>query len=213
MARAPLLLIELERDDGVPGRAYAFGYTPVGPPALAAFLAADEAVVGALAAPRDFLREAEVRLRLLGLRGLQRMALAAVELALWDAAGSAADATVAELFGAAPRPLPAYDSLGVVRPDESEEWLRPSLDAGFEAVKIRLGHGSRDDDVASVRTAREIVGPGVRLMVDYNQSMTAPEAIARARAIADHDLFWLEEPVAAGDAAGHFAIRAAQPIP
>ena len=50
-------------------------------------------------------------------------------------------------------------------------------------------------DVASVRAAREAVGPDVELMLDTNCPWTPFEAIAMARALAPYRLFWLEEPV------------------
>ena len=45
-------------------------------------------------------------------------------------------------------------------------------------------------------------------MVDFNQSLTAPEALRRIRALARFDLAWVEEPVPAEDLAGHARVRA-----
>lgn len=50
-------------------------------------------------------------------------------------------------------------------------------------------------------------------MVDYNQSLDAPEAIRRAERLHEFDLYWLEEPVPAEDLTGHAAVNAASPIP
>ena len=50
-------------------------------------------------------------------------------------------------------------------------------------------------------------------MVDYNQSLTAPEALRRIRALARFDLEWVEEPVPAEDLAGHARVRAGSPVP
>ena len=60
---------------------------------------------------------------------------------------------------------------------------------------------------------RDLIGPDVRMMVDYNQSLMAPEALRRIRALARFDLEWVEEPVAAEDLAGHARIREASPVP
>ena len=46
-------------------------------------------------------------------------------------------------------------------------------------------------------------------MVDYNQSLDVPEAIRRIRRLAEFDLHWVEEPVAAENLAGHAEVRAA----
>ena len=60
---------------------------------------------------------------------------------------------------------------------------------GFRMLKLH------QTDVASVRAAREAVGPDVELMLDTNCPWTPFEAIAMARALAPYRLFWLEEPV------------------
>jgi mandelate racemase len=50
-------------------------------------------------------------------------------------------------------------------------------------------------------------------MVDYNQSLTVPEAIRRIDYLEDFDLEWVEEPVPAEDFSGHATVRAAVAIP
>ena len=56
---------------------------------------------------------------------------------------------------------------------------------------------------------RAAVGPELDIMVDANQSMTAAEAIRRARLLEPSDLYWFEEPMPADDVAGHAALAAA----
>jgi mandelate racemase len=51
--------------------------------------------------------------------------------------------------------------------------------------------------VRIVRETRRIIGPDVTLMVDYNQSLTVTDAVARVRELAEYDLAWVEEPVPA----------------
>jgi L-alanine-DL-glutamate epimerase-like enolase superfamily enzyme len=53
---------------------------------------------------------------------------------------------------------------------------------------------------------RELLGPGVPLMVDANMRWTAAEAIRAARALAAHDVYWLEEPTIPDDVEGHVRI-------
>jgi len=64
-----------------------------------------------------------------------------------------------------------------------------------------------------VRAVRAILGPDIALMVDFNQSLTVPEAVRRIRAIEAFDIAWVEEPVRAEDLAGHAAVRAAVHAP
>ena len=82
-----------------------------------------------------------------------------------------------------------------------------------EAIKFKLGGGDLAHDLATVRAVRTIVGEGVALMVDYNQSLEPVEAIRRVRALEPFGLEWVEEPVAAEDLQGHARVRAATRVP
>jgi L-alanine-DL-glutamate epimerase-like enolase superfamily enzyme len=60
---------------------------------------------------------------------------------------------------------------------------------------------------------REVIGPERLLMVDANQLWDLPAARRAARALADYDIFWLEEPLPAEDFRGYATLRAATSIP
>jgi mandelate racemase len=211
---APLVLIDLLTEEGVPGRAYLFAYTR---PALAplARLIGEIApeLRGRPVAPLDRQRELDRRFRLVGRQGLIGMALSGLDMALWDVLARAQDQPLVALLGAAPRPLPAYDSFGMIDPAADEGELRRAVEAGFAGIKIKIGGGSLADDVAAVRAVRSILGPEIALMVDYNQSLDPVEAGRRIARLAAFDLHWVEEPVAAEDLAGHARVRAAADVP
>lgn len=211
---APLLLIDLLTDQGVTGRAYLFGYTKVTLRALKA-LTEDLAplLVGKPCAPQDRAAECERAFRLLGRQGLLGMALSGIDMALWDALGRALGQPVASLLGGSPRALEAYDSFGLIDIKEDARRLERSLAQGFRAIKVKLGGGGLEADAKIVRDVRGIIGAQTRLMVDYNQSLSAPEAILRLQALAPYDLAWVEEPVPAEDLAGHAAVRASRLAP
>ncbi|HMB76442.1 MAG TPA: enolase C-terminal domain-like protein, partial [Kiloniellaceae bacterium] len=120
--------------------------------------------------------------------------------------------SVCRLLGGEERPVPAYDSYGAIDPDQDLGLMEKAVARGFAGVKIKLGHGGLADDVATVAAVREVIGPDTRLMVDYNQSLTVPEATRRIDRLADYDLQWVEEPVPAEDLAGHATVRAASPV-
>ena len=211
---APLLLIDVETDQGVIGRAYVMGYTVATLEPMRAFLTNIEAMVaGQPVAPADRAAGFEAAFRLLGRQGLVGMALAGLDMALWDALGKARGVPVVELIGGTARPLDAYDSYGLIDPSADAAALERSLDLGFRAIKIKLGDGDLARDVATVAGVREIIGDDVALMIDYNQSLTAPETIRRIERLAEFDLHWLEEPVPAEDWNGHSEVRAASPVP
>lgn len=211
---APLVLIDVETDQEVTGRAYVFGYTPATLKAIVAFLSElEESLTGQALAPAEQARFYESRFRLLGRQGLVGMALSGLDMALWDGLGQAAGLPVVSLLGGAPRALPAYDSYGVVDPREDRQDLENSLKQGFKAIKIKIGDGDLARDIATVSGVREILGPGIELMVDFNQSRSVPDAIRRIDALSKFDLAWVEEPVPAEDFAGHAKVRAASTPP
>lgn len=210
---APLVLVDLETHQGVAGRAYLFAYTL---PALAplARLVGEigRELEGRTVAPLERWRDLDRRFRLLGWQGLVGMAVAGIDMALWDALGRAAGWPVVRLLGAEPKPLPAYDSYGAVDPKADAGALRASVDAGFRAIKIKLGDGDFARDLATAAAVRDLIGPDVALMVDYNQSLDPPEACRRLARLAEYDIHWVEEPVAAEDLRGHARVRAASPV-
>lgn len=207
---APLVLIDLRTREGVVGCAYLFGYTPLAlAPLVRLVESIGEELMGQPAVPAERQAALDRRFRLLGWQGLVGMAVAGLDMALWDALGHAAGWPVARLLGGEPKPLAAYDSYGVVDPAADEADIRGSLERGFRAIKIKIGDADLGKDVATVRAVRQIVGPDVGLMVDYNQSLDPPEACRRIARLAEFDLHWVEEPVAAEDLDGHARVRAA----
>jgi mandelate racemase len=210
---APLVLIDIETVQGVTGRAYIFGYTPLTLAPLVQFLRNVEPLLkGKAAAPAARMREFERTFRLLGRQGLVGMALSGVDMTLWDALGRAAGEPVARLLGGDLTPITAYDSYGVIDVAADRKALEGSIARGFRAIKVKIGDGDLARDIETVRAVRDIIGPGVALMVDYNQSLTVGEALRRIDALAKYDLTWVEEPVPAEDLQGHARVRAASPV-
>src|SRR5215831_6340579 len=111
---APLLLVDVLMEEGIIGHSYAFCYTTSGAKAVAAHLAeAVQLSKGNPARPQSIFKMLSRRFTLLGVTGPVRMALSALDIALWDAAACAAGLPLAELLGAERRPIPAYDSRGL----------------------------------------------------------------------------------------------------
>ncbi|GAA2787793.1 mandelate racemase/muconate lactonizing enzyme family protein [Crossiella cryophila] len=144
------------------------------------------------------------------------LALAAVDTALWDLRCLRAGEPLWRMAGGFRSRVPAYDTEG--------GWLHLSADelvagavaaaaAGWRGVKVKVGKPNAAEDLARLHAVRAAVGPEFALMVDANQSMTAAEAIRRARLFEQVDLGWLEEPLPADDLAGHERLAAATSIP
>jgi mandelate racemase len=211
---APLVLIDLTTEEGPVGRSYIFAYTPVALEPLVRFIEklSDE-LAGRSVAPFDRLAELDRRFRLVGWQGLIGMAVSGIDMALWDTVGQALGRPLAALLGSAPRPLAAYDSFGVIDLARDADAIVTSIEQGFRAIKIKIGDGDLDNDVATVRAVRRLIGDGIALMVDYNQSLDAVEAARRIERLAEYDLHWVEEPVPADDLHGHARVRAGSKIP
>ena len=211
---APLILIDVKTDVDVTGHAYLFGYTPVTlHPMLALIRELGPLLVGKPITPAVRLREFGQQFRLLGKQGLMGMVISGLDMAFWDALGKSVNRPVAALLGADTSFLPAYDSYGVVDPARDAKDMEASLEAGFRAIKIKIGVGTVQQDIETIVGVRKVIGESVRLMVDYNQSLTVPDAIHRVKALADHGVYWVEEPVHAEDLAGHATVRAATSVP
>jgi mandelate racemase len=215
---APLVLIDVLTEEGITGRAYVFGYTPLTLAPIARFLEnLNDALKGKSIGPVERASEFEGRFRLLGRQGLVGMALSGLDMALWDALGRTRNVAVVGLLGGeaagGAAGVPAYDSYGAIDPVADRRALEASLARGFRAIKIKLGLGDLRQDTEIAGAVREIIGPDVALMVDYNQSLDVPEAVRRIRRLAKYDIAWIEEPVPAEDIAGHARVRAASPVP
>jgi mandelate racemase len=88
------------------------------------------------------------------------------------------------------------------------------VDEGFRAIKLRLGRPSAQEDLKALRAVKKQIGPGVTLMVDFNQGLTVAEAIRRGRMIDDEGgVCWIEEPIRADDFSGCNQIRQAVHTP
>ena len=207
---SPLILIDVLTDEGITGSAYLFAYTPTMLKPLMALV--DEVkleLVGKPLVPSERMQQLESQFRLLGVQGLLGMLISTLDMAYWDALGKAANMPVVQLLGGAPKPVWAYDSYGMVDPAKDAKALEYSLAQGFRAIKIKIGYADAAQDVEAVRGVRAIIGADVALMVDYNQSLSPPEAISRIRRLEQFDLSWVEEPVPAEDLQGHAKVRAA----
>jgi mandelate racemase len=211
---APLILIDVMTDQGSAGRAYIFAYTAAALVPLVRLI--DEIaseLKGKPVVPVIRMREFDRRFRLVGWQGLIGMAVSGLDMAFWDAIARTLDQPVAALLGGAPIPLAAYDSYGMIDPKGDEKAILRSVENGFRAIKIKLGEDDLDKDVATVRVVRAMIGPAVKLMVDYNQSLDPVEACRRIARLTDFDLCWVEEPVKAEDLEGHARVRRAVSVP
>lgn len=213
---APLLLVELETEQGVTGRSYVFCYRRSGARPIASFVEDAAALVhGERIAPVSMAAKLQRRFALIGVTGVVRMALSAFDMALWDAMAVAAGVPLVTLLGGAPRPVRAYNScgLGLMSPEAAADEAEALLEGGMQAVKLRLGYASLAEDLAVTRAVRRRLPDAVQLFVDYNQALSRLDALERGRALQAEGVAWLEEPIRHDDFAGTAAIARELQLP
>jgi mandelate racemase len=199
ITRAPLLLIDLETEEGITGRSYLWCYFRQAMPAIASVLGAiEETAKSEPVAPVDLWTKLSARFALIGVQGIVRMAMAGFDMAAWDAFSRAVGLPLVTVLGSKPRPVRAYNScgLGLMDKEALADEAEALLARGFTAMKLRLGYPSLKEDMAAVHAVKKRIGAGVTLMVDYNQALTLAEAMERGRALdREGGIYWLEEPI------------------
>jgi mandelate racemase len=207
VTESPLVLTDIATSEGVTGHSILFTYTAaaLGPTAeLTRNL--EPLLKGEQLAPAELHNKLARRFRLLGTQGLVGMALAGIDMALWDALARTRGASLLRLLGGAEKPLRAYGAVGydgaVGSARAAEEWVR----RGFTGVKAKIGYPDLKEDLEVIRAMRAAVGDGVAIMVDYNQCLTPAEAMQRLHVLDGEGLTWVEEPTLAHDYQGHALI-------
>lgn len=155
------------------------------------------------------------RINFAGHGGLPVMAVAAVDMALWDLHAQIAELPLYALLGTSASDWPVYASGGSLELG-TEQLVEEAIlvrERGFEAFKCRVGSASLADDVSRVGAVREAVGDKFTLMVDANQAWSRIDASRACSELAQFNLAWVEEPLLAEDVYGLARLRARVDVP
>ncbi|NNF53665.1 MAG: mandelate racemase/muconate lactonizing enzyme family protein [Acidimicrobiales bacterium] len=212
------VLLEIETDQGVVGQSYIF---TINADRLGAF---DEMVRGLshFVIGRDPCDTGAIwsdiwnEINATGHKGVTVAAMAAIDVACWDAVGRSIGLPLHKLFGACRDRIDTYASSGLwlsYSVDELQAEASSFISQGFTAMKLRLGMERIQDDIERVAKVREAVGPDVRLLVDANQKFSPKHAIALGRRMEPFDITWFEEPVITHNRRGSAEVRAALDMP
>jgi L-alanine-DL-glutamate epimerase-like enolase superfamily enzyme len=149
--------------------------------------------------------------------GIATLALAALDIALWDIKGKACGAPLASLVGGRRARVPAYAS-GVLQRGYPLKHIVAAAEHlaanGFRQMKMQLGIGGRaEDEIDRVRQVRAVIGDGLDLMVDVNQRWDVKQAISIGRRLEEMNLFWLEDVTTFDDYAGFARVAEALSTP
>lgn len=124
-------------------------------------------------------------------------AKAALDIALHDLAGKQLDVPVYDLLGGQHRDrIPVAHSLGIMDNDLAVDEAIEAVEEGAKTIKVKAGLDvARDIDL--VRRLREELGSEITIRVDANEGYDIPsEAIDATRTMAEHDIAYMEQPVA-----------------
>jgi L-alanine-DL-glutamate epimerase-like enolase superfamily enzyme len=152
-------------------------------------------------------------LRNVGRPGLGSMAIAAVDIALWDLHARLLDSPLGTVLGAVRNEVPIYGSGGFTSysPDRVAEQLGGWAAAGIPRVKMKVGR-EPEADPARIDAARRAIGDETELFVDANGAFERQAALEwAARYAQEWGVTWFEEPVSSADFDGLRLLREQSP--
>ncbi len=195
----PLILLDLETEEGVVGRSYLEPYVVKAMRYLIPALHdLGDMLKGRRIAPLELYDSARRSLHFVGYEGLSMIAASGLDMAAWDALATAAGLPLCVLLGGSVGPVKSYNSNGLwLREPEAlaAEAIELREEGGFAGLKLRLGRERASDDLAAIAAVRRAVGDDMQLMVDFNQGLDLAEALHRCHMIDDLGLAWIEEPI------------------
>ena len=211
-----VIVVEVVTSDG--DRGVGFSWTPtIGAAAVKALIDNDIAgfVVGLPADAAVVWPRLWRHLHEAGGGGITTIAIAGIDIALWDLAGKTAGKSIIDLIGRRRQSVGVYGS-GVnlhysmaELVGQAERWVA----AGYQSVKIKVGKPDLAEDVDRVAAVREVLGPERGLMIDANQRWDLLTARRSIEKLEEFDLLWIEEPLRSDDTAGYRALRSSVGVP
>ncbi len=217
LSQLETVVVRIGTDDGLEGMGWTYTMG-TGGTALRALIQDSLAPLIVGESPTDVERLWDRMWRTLhgiGSSGMTSLAIAGVDIALWDVLGKARDLPLYRLLGGHRDRIPIYGS-GInlyYSLDELVEQIRSFLALGAHGIKMKIGRPDVGEDLERMEAVREVIGPHMPLMVDANQGWSVGEAINRARAMERYDPFWLEEPILADDHIGYETLARSVSIP
>ena len=210
------MIVEIETDRSLVGWGECYGPAAIN---AAVVRHMGEFLIGQDALRSEFLWEQlYARYRDHGQKGSIIQGLSGVDIALWDLKGKFFGQPIHRLMGGPNRTEVGAYATGLYRRKSGDpaaylaDEARGYREAGFRAVKLKVGFGV-DEDVRMTRAVREAIGPDCGLMVDANHAFDPVAAIRYGRRVEELDIGWFEEPVVPEDLEGHRRVREALTIP
>jgi len=138
----------------------------------------------------------------MGHRGYGIYALSAIDSAIWILQSKALQVPLSHLLGGFRERVPAYASYLLFRNWSLDELKRDAAELkakGFKKIKMNMGDKPFEEEIERYDAVREAVGDDVDIMIDGNWAWDVADAVKMGRALADRNVFWLEDPLASED--------------
>ena len=136
-----------------------------------------------------------------------------LDMACYDLMGHIAGRPACDFMGGrGADALPLAALIPLSAPEAMVELALAFQRGGTATFRLKLGRGI-DADRRIVALAREALGDGARLRVDYNQAYTPDEAVRAIAAIAPYGIDCAEQPVRADDWLGMARVQRAVSVP
>lgn len=210
-----VIVVDLEDDEGWTGTG--FSYVLGGGGRVVTMAARDmlERFVSGhdIVPPQALWRRLAGSLNRLG-RGTGYLAIAAIDVAMWDLHAKRQGVPLATAMGGIARRLPVYGSGGfgpTQDPDDAANRALDYADMGCSAVKLRVA--GAPGDVERIREVAEALPDGVDIMADANEKCDLARAQWLVNVLADVNALWLEEPLPAHDTNGFAMLARTSPVP
>ena len=135
----------------------------------------------------------------LGRRGVMVSGMSGIDIALWDLMGKELGVPVYKLLGGSQVPIKGYITGGYYRKDKDisqlVEEVKSYVQRGFNAVKIKVGGLSVEEDAMRIRSLRESFGDNLEIAVDANNVYDFNSALRIGREFEKLNVLFFEEPI------------------
>lgn len=205
-----MALVQIEANDGTIG--HSFLGSSLGSASLDAQILVDRfkpMLLGEDPLARERLWQTMMRRS----RGQQIRIVGAIDVALWDLGGKAANIPIHRLIGSYRNKIPAYASSAVL--DSPEAYAEEAVglkEQGWTAYKIHPP-AEPELDIEVCKAVREAVGDTHRVMLDSTWSYDYPQALRVGHAIQDLGFYWYEDPLVEDDIYNYVKLRQQLSIP
>lgn len=164
-------------------------------------------IIGGFVAPMlsraHDLRADNIGAALSSIRG-NRMAIGAVEAAVWDLEARLADQPLWQYLGGTQSEVNCGVSIGLQStPDVLLEKVTRELESGYQRIKLKIKPGQ---DVELVRKIRDAF-PDILLSVDANSAYRLDSDVELLKKLDEFNLLMIEQPLTAGDLLDHSKLQ------